>query len=119
MIKEWTEQTKQELSPDHLLLPSEVAALFQVDTKTVTRWALQGKIKSKRTIGGHRRYRYGDVKDAQAAATAAREPARDGRECGEKRGTTAGYQRHISHGDVPCGPCSVAWRLKRPGERSR
>jgi excisionase family DNA binding protein len=43
------------------LTPSEVAALFKVDPKTVTRWAQQGKISSFRTPGGHRRYRQKDV----------------------------------------------------------
>lgn len=43
-------------SPD-LLTPAEVAALFRVDTKTVTRWAQEGKLSSTRTVGGHRRYR--------------------------------------------------------------
>jgi excisionase family DNA binding protein len=40
-----------------LLTPSEVAALFRVDVKTVTRWAKTGKLSSIRTVGGHRRYR--------------------------------------------------------------
>jgi excisionase family DNA binding protein len=40
----------------HLLTPSEVAALFRVDPKTVTRWAKAGKLTSIRTLGGHRRY---------------------------------------------------------------
>ncbi|HEV2376949.1 MAG TPA: BldC family transcriptional regulator [Streptosporangiaceae bacterium] len=44
-----------------LLTPSEVAALFRVDPKTVTRWAQQGKIRSIRTLGGHRRYREAEV----------------------------------------------------------
>lgn len=39
-----------------LLTPHEVAALFRVDTKTVTRWSKAGKIRSIRTLGGHRRY---------------------------------------------------------------
>ncbi|MEU5992831.1 BldC family transcriptional regulator [Spirillospora sp. NPDC047418] len=43
-------------SPD-LLTPAEVAALFRVDPKTVTRWAQQGKLSAIRTVGGHRRYR--------------------------------------------------------------
>ena len=42
---------------DELLTPSEVAALFRVDPKTVTRWAKAGKLTSIRTLGGHRRYR--------------------------------------------------------------
>jgi excisionase family DNA binding protein len=40
-----------------LLTPSEVASLFRVDPKTVTRWAKAGKLTSIRTLGGHRRYR--------------------------------------------------------------
>lgn len=39
-----------------LLTPAEVADLFRVDTKTVTRWADSGKISCVRTLGGHRRY---------------------------------------------------------------
>jgi excisionase family DNA binding protein len=41
---------------EHLLTPSEVAALFRVDPKTVTRWAQAGKLSSIRTLGGHRRF---------------------------------------------------------------
>lgn len=45
-----------------LLTPSEVAALFRVDPKTVTRWAKSGKLTSIRTLGGHRRYKESEVK---------------------------------------------------------
>ncbi len=45
-----------------LLTPAEVAALFRVDPKTVTRWAKAGKLSSIRTLGGHRRYRAEEVK---------------------------------------------------------
>jgi excisionase family DNA binding protein len=45
-----------------LLTPAEVAALFRVDPKTVTRWAKAGKLSSIRTLGGHRRYREAEVK---------------------------------------------------------
>ncbi len=48
---------------ERLLTPSEVAALFRVDPKTVTRWAKAGKISSIRTLGGHRRYRESEVRD--------------------------------------------------------
>ena len=44
-----------------LLTPSEVAALFRVDPKTVTRWAIAGKLTSIRTLGGHRRYKESEV----------------------------------------------------------
>ena len=47
---------------DALLTPAEVAALFRVDPKTVTRWAKAGKLSSIRTLGGHRRYRAEEVK---------------------------------------------------------
>ncbi|HQY34252.1 BldC family transcriptional regulator [Actinotalea sp.] len=39
-----------------LLTPGEVAMLFRVDPKTVTRWADAGKISTVRTLGGHRRF---------------------------------------------------------------
>ncbi|MPZ95905.1 MAG: BldC family transcriptional regulator [Propionibacteriales bacterium] len=45
-----------------LLTPAEVAAMFRVDPKTVTRWAKAGKLSSIRTLGGHRRYRESEVR---------------------------------------------------------
>jgi excisionase family DNA binding protein len=48
--------------PPALLTPSEVATLFRVDPKTVTRWAKAGKLTSIRTLGGHRRYRESEVR---------------------------------------------------------
>ena len=47
---------------ENLLTPSEVATLFRVDPKTVTRWAKAGKLTSIKTLGGHRRYRELEVK---------------------------------------------------------
>lgn len=44
-----------------LLTPSEVARMFRVDPKTVTRWAETGKLRSIRTMGGHRRYKLEDL----------------------------------------------------------
>lgn len=46
---------------DELLTPSQVAALFHVDPKTVTRWADAGKISAIRTLGGHRRFKKTEV----------------------------------------------------------
>lgn len=46
---------------DPLLTPGEVAKLFRVDPKTVTRWAVAGRIPSIRTPGGHRRFRESEV----------------------------------------------------------
>ena len=47
---------------EKLLTPAEVAKLFRVDPKTVTRWAKAGKLTSIRTLGGHRRYKESEVK---------------------------------------------------------
>ncbi len=44
-----------------LLTPGEVARLFGVSPKTVTRWADAGKLTPIRTLGGHRRYRASEV----------------------------------------------------------
>ncbi len=46
---------------DRLLTPGEVASLFRVDPKTVTRWATAGRISSIRTPGGHRRFLAAEV----------------------------------------------------------
>ena len=48
--------------PEKLLTPSEVAAIFRVDPKTVTHWAKVGKLSSIRTLGGHRRFRELEVR---------------------------------------------------------
>ncbi len=53
--------TMQAPQAETLLTPAEVAALFRVDPKTVTRWAKAGKLSSIRTLGGHRRYRAAEV----------------------------------------------------------
>ena len=44
-----------------LLKPGEVAALFNVDPKTVSSWADAGKLSVVRTLGGHRRYLESEV----------------------------------------------------------
>lgn len=50
------------LLAEPLLTPAEVATMFRVDPKTVTRWAKRGKLSSVRTLGGHRRYRESEVR---------------------------------------------------------
>ena len=46
---------------ERLLTPAEVAQLFKVHPLTVTRWAVQGRIGSGRTLGGHTRYKEAEV----------------------------------------------------------
>jgi excisionase family DNA binding protein len=50
-------------NPERLLTPGEVALMFRVDPKTVTRWASAGRIGSIRTPGGHRRFRESEIHD--------------------------------------------------------
>ena len=61
--------TTQAGGAERLLTPGEVASLFRVDPKTVTRWASAGRIGSIRTPGGHRRFRESEVRGLLADLT--------------------------------------------------
>ncbi|GEM_PF-434856 len=50
------------LEAEPLLTSGEVATIFRVDKRTVTRWADTGKLTSIRTLGGHRRFREAEVR---------------------------------------------------------
>jgi len=50
------------MAENELLTPSEVAVMFRVSPKTVTRWARAGKISAVRTLGGHRRFRANEIR---------------------------------------------------------
>lgn len=56
-------------APERLLTPGEVAQMFRVDPKTVTRWASSGRIGSIKTPGGHRRFRESEVRQLLARNT--------------------------------------------------
>jgi excisionase family DNA binding protein len=43
-------------SVEPLITTGDVAKIFKVDPKTVTRWARDGKLPYVTTLGGHRRY---------------------------------------------------------------
>ena len=60
------------------MTPAEVAALFRVDPKTVTRWADAGKLTALRTLGGHRRYRQDEVQNLLVASSISSPVAADG-----------------------------------------
>ncbi|MEU5845254.1 MULTISPECIES: BldC family transcriptional regulator [Saccharopolyspora] len=64
-----TTQQPRQNGQEQLLTPGEVAALFRVDPKTVTRWATAGRIGSIRTPGGHRRFRESEVRTLLAELT--------------------------------------------------
>lgn len=50
------------MAEDALLTPGEVAEMFRVNPKTVTRWARAGRISAVRTLGGHRRFRAAEIR---------------------------------------------------------
>lgn len=50
-------------SADGVLTSGQVARLFGVDPKTVSRWAVAGRLDSTLTAGGRRRFREADVRD--------------------------------------------------------
>ena len=56
---------------ERLLTPAEVASMFRVDPKTVTRWARDGRLTAVRTLGGHRRYLESEVLGLLRAARSA------------------------------------------------
>lgn len=39
-----------------MLTPAELARMLHVDPKTITRWAIEGRLDAVRTPGGHRRF---------------------------------------------------------------
>lgn len=51
----------RQMDPEELLLPKEVAAIYVVDPKTVTRWAAAGLLAAVKTKGGHRRFKVGVI----------------------------------------------------------
>jgi excisionase family DNA binding protein len=55
---------KQKEDFDKYLTTGEVASLFRVDPKTVTRWAKSGRLDAVRTLGGHRRFSRAQVETA-------------------------------------------------------
>jgi len=63
---------KPRIETPELLTPGEVARMFKVDPKTVTRWANAGKLRHTRTVGisgrGHRRYYAAEVRALLAAS---------------------------------------------------
>jgi len=50
------------MAENELLTPAQVAVMFRVNPKTVTRWARAGRISAVRTLGGHRRFRAEEIR---------------------------------------------------------
>ncbi|MEZ2237802.1 MerR family DNA-binding transcriptional regulator [Microcoleus sp.] len=56
---------------DRLISIGELAELKAVSVDTIRRWENEGKIKSVRTNGGHRRYRLADFVEQKLGKTLA------------------------------------------------
>jgi excisionase family DNA binding protein len=92
------------------MTPGEVAALFRVDPKTVTKWAQAEKLSCIRTLGGHRRYKTAEIRALLATAQIPEQPA-DGpalddvaRECPRWRfwqGVSGTLYAHLRHSSPP------------------
>ncbi len=52
-----------------LLSPEQVGKIYGVDSKTVSRWADEGRLKHIRTPGGHRRFFEDEIMDNIRATT--------------------------------------------------
>ncbi|HEX6969033.1 MAG TPA: BldC family transcriptional regulator [Micromonosporaceae bacterium] len=91
---------------DRLLTPGEVAALFRVDPKTVTRWAAAGRIGSIRTPGGHRRFRESEVRALLEGEGALAEGEETGEQTAERPRNTGPQQESAGPGqrNGPPGP---------------
>lgn len=70
--------------PSELITRREVAEMFGVDPKTITRWADDGRLTVHRTLGGQRRYVRAEV-ERLAAPTQPRchGPLKSGQLCPE------------------------------------
>jgi predicted site-specific integrase-resolvase len=64
-------------SAEVLLKPAQVAALFDVDPKTVSSWGDAGKLTVIRTLGGHRRFRQAEVLALRNGIALAERESRD------------------------------------------
>ncbi len=51
------------------LRTAEVAGLLHVSPKTVSRWAKEGRLPFLKTLGGHRRYPEGKIRELAAGNT--------------------------------------------------
>ena len=69
---------------DRLLTPGEVAVLFRVDPKTVTRWAEAGRLPCLKTPGGHRRFRESHVRELLARSQGQPPAEQGGPQAGER-----------------------------------
>ncbi len=64
-------------STEDLLPIGDAARLLGVSIETLRRWDRGGRISSVRTLGGHRRFRHGDIGYTAQANVAEYDPRHD------------------------------------------
>ena len=95
-----TTSARSPLAAERLLSPGEVAQMFRVDPKSVTRWAKAGRLSCVWTPGGQRRYLEAEVRGFLAAARPGPAPGR------QEPATASG----ITDPDGFTGAVRQAWR---------
>src|SRR3954462_1500151 len=99
--------------PEALLTPAEVAALFRVNPKTVTRWARSGKLTAIRTLGGHRRFKASEIR--RCLEEMSHEPGLvEDRKPGRSSGAATLRTHAETHHDPPAAP-APSGAAARPG----
>jgi excisionase family DNA binding protein len=83
------------------MTPSEVARIFRVDPKTVSRWAARGVLPSTRTLGGHRRFRRSDVEALLADEDQVAAEVREAEERERLHGRLVGFADWVISLDRP------------------
>jgi excisionase family DNA binding protein len=61
------QRTRPVPDAEAFLLTSQVADLLHVSPKTVARWAKDGRLPFRRTLGGHRRYPEAAIRELAAS----------------------------------------------------
>jgi excisionase family DNA binding protein len=63
------QRTRPMPDAEPFLYPAQVADLLHVSPKTIARWAKQGQLPYRRTLGGHRRYPEPAIRELAASLT--------------------------------------------------
>lgn len=65
-VKEMPNMNETRSEPEVLLTRSEAARILGVSPTTVTRWAREGRLPCRLTLGGHHRYSSSVIDDIRA-----------------------------------------------------
>jgi excisionase family DNA binding protein len=63
------QRTRPAPDAEPFLLPNQVADLLHVTPKTVARWATDGRLPHRHTLGHHRRYPKAAIRELLASLT--------------------------------------------------